>query len=803
MLNTAVGFYNKNPLTRRILVSIILASTVFATLVTGLHLYVNFIEGSRALDVRLRDAESTFLPPLVDAVWRIDKPLIVLNLNSIAQLPFINYLVLNSPHLASIGVGEKSDGPFQEMQRYQLSYQDGMITTNVGELIIQVDRHALYENLGREALVLLALNALKTLIVSLIILSILDRMLFRYLQRLRNTASGLSMECLDERFTLGRDPYGPIDELDEMCQSLESMRIRIEQGVTELRMTKAERERIYRAAGESDTGVIIFNEYGVIRYCNSCFETMLAMLRINLPTSFIDMFVVDGVLQAIDKQLSVRYLVNSLKGDHVVWQQELFLLPLDHPPCWFDVRCISYINDYDDEQQYVLSFQDVTELKNAYVRQRELLEKDSLTGLPSMPVGMEMLRVRLEETNTHNSHLAVFIITLEAYNAVQESYGLHYADLMLLQASELISAIAPVGSLLLRSGEKDFLCAFELQSANARIALGFIDSLNNAFTSSMKVHEHLVHVNHYGGVAISPNDGDKHHTLMQHAMSALHKAQVAHSDNRFYFYEPAMKQESFRRLYIAARIRSGEFLEELDINYQPILKADGSHLIACEALARWNSSELGMIPPTEFIHEAERLHAICLLGEAILQRACIQAVEWLPQAPDGFYISVNISPLQVVDRHFIKIVKNALALAGLPAPALKLEITEQLLLHGENYVEDKLFELKALGVRIAIDDFGSGYASLNYLCQYPFQLLKIDQSFIFKLLEDESSRILVKMIIQMAHNLGLETVAEGIEQPEVQQLLEEMGCDYLQGYLFSLPLPADEFEHYLAKRPII
>ncbi|WP_075171707.1 bifunctional diguanylate cyclase/phosphodiesterase [Neptunomonas phycophila] len=800
MLTTLVGFRNRNPLTLRILISIVLASSVFAAVITGFHLYGKFREDMQTLDVRLRDAESTFLPSIVDAVWRVDKPLVVLNLNAIAQLPFVNYLVINSPDFESIGVGEKSDGPFQTLQRYQLSYQQGDETSTVGELIIQVDRHSIYENIGRDAVILLLLNAFKTLCVSLIILYLMDKMLFRYLRRLRNTASGITMERLSERFTLGRDPDLPVDELDDICQSLESMRIRIEQGVTELRITKAERERVYHAASEGETAVIIFNEYGVIRFYNHQFEGLLDKLTIRLPASLTDMYVIDEVLDSIDTQLSTRSLVNALMGENHAWHKELFLLPPDSPPCWFNLRCVSYLNTYDDEQQYILSIRDVTELKNAYVRQQELVEKDALTGLPSLAVGLDMLQTRLDTSVDHNAHLAVFIVSTNAYKAVQETFGLQYADLMLLQISEIIAHKAPPATLLMRSGESDFLCAFELRSAHARLVLEFLDRLNEAFNAPLYIHDEPVHIDHYGGVAISPNDGITSEDLLQHAMSALYKAKEARSDNRFYFYEPAMKQESVRRLYIAAHIRSGKCAEELEVYFQPILKAGSNQLIACEALARWDSPVLGVIPPTEFIFEAERLHAICQLGESILQRACIQAAKWLPLASKGFYMSVNISPLQVENRDFIKVVKNALAIAQLPPNALKLEVTERLLLNDDSYVEEKMQELKALGVRIAIDDFGSGYASLNYLCQYPFELLKIDQSFISKLLEDRSSRILVKMIIQMAHDLGLETVAEGIEDKQVQELLESMGCDYLQGYLYSVPLPAGDFESYLNQR---
>jgi diguanylate cyclase (GGDEF)-like protein len=783
-------FRRHNPLTIKILLAIVLASSLFATAVTLIHMYSNYRQALTSLDVRLRDAEYAFLPSLLDAVWRVDEPLIDLNLNAINQLPFVDFAILNTPNMDSVAVGERSLGPFTEIKSYNLTYQLGGQLINIGELLVHINKETIYATLGREMIILLILNFIKTLSVSLIIMYILHKLLFRHLNELRKTASSISLDQLNVPFKLGRPTHKEVDELDEVCQSLEGMRIRLAKGVKELQETRAERVRVYQAAMSSKASVFITSGEGLIRFMNQ--ECQRLFDQLGLDARVLD---TDLLLRRIDPHLSLSSIITHQHlHDHFV--KEVFLTTLTEKPIWIEIQCHHYYNGFDSEDQYVFSITDTTELKNAYARQQELTQTDPITQLPNLRMALEHLGNCLNALTQERGHLALVLFSLRAYRPVMESFGLEYADLMMLKSAERISAVLPLTSFLARSGEGEFLCILQFRERNAATLFKLLEDISAQFDLPIKLSQHEVDAHLVGGIATAPNDGDDPETLHKHAMSALYKAKKNTGRDRFYFYEPTLKDGSFRRLFIASRIRSGHCLKEIFVHYQPILSREGRHVVGCEALARWENSELGQISPTEFIAEAERLGEIDTLGEIILMKACFDAKEWQKDLPD-FYVSVNVSPIQLEDDAFVCKVKNALALSGLPPNSLKLEVTEQLYLPGSESILQRLKALTDLGVRIAIDDFGSGYASLNYMCCYPFQTLKIDQAFIKRLTQDKSSQVLVQSVIQISKSLGLDTVAEGVEDLPTQKILEQMGCDYLQGYLYSVPIEPGVFKRLL------
>jgi diguanylate cyclase (GGDEF)-like protein len=779
-----------NPLTIKILFAIVLASSLFATAVTLIHLYSNYRQALSSLDVRLRDAEYAFLPSLVDAVWRVDQQLIDLNLNAINQLPFVEFATLNTPNLNSVVVGERTLSSFTEVKSYNLTYQlDGQLM-DIGELIIHVNKEAIYTSLGREAIILLVLNFIKTLSVSLIIMYILQKLLFRHLNELRKTASSISFDQLNTPFKLGRPFHNEVDELDEVCQSLESMRIRIAKGVRELQETRADRVRVYQAAMALQAAVFITSKEGLIRFMNQ--ECQRLFDQLGLDARVLD---TDLLLRSIDPKLTLANVIEHHDtADH--FAKEVFLTTQAEKPIWIDIHCHQYYNGFDQEEQYVFSITDTTELKNAYARQQELTQTDPITQLPNLRMALEHLSNCLYTLELERSHLALVLLSLRSYRPVMESFGLEYADLMMLKSAERISAVLPLTSFLARSGEGEFLCILPFRERNAATLFNVLENISSQFDTPISISNQTVDAHLVGGVATAPNDGDDSETLHKHAMSALYKAKKKVGKDRFYFYEPTLKDGSFRRLFIASRIRSKDCLKELTVHYQPILSREGRQVVGCEALARWENSELGQIPPTEFIAEAERLGEIDTLGEIVLMKACFDTQEWQTQVP-GLYVSVNVSPIQLEDEAFVRKVENALSISGLPPSSLKLEVTEQLYLPGSEMILQRLKALTDLGVRIAIDDFGSGYASLNYMCCYPFQTLKIDQAFIKRLKEDKSSQVMVQSVIQISKSLGLDTIAEGVEDLATQQMLEQMGCDYLQGYLYSVPIEPAAFSRLL------
>jgi EAL domain-containing protein (putative c-di-GMP-specific phosphodiesterase class I) len=246
-----------------------------------------------------------------------------------------------------------------------------------------------------------------------------------------------------------------------------------------------------------------------------------------------------------------------------------------------------------------------------------------------------------------------------------------------------------------------------------------------------------------------------------------------------------------------SRLRHALKNGELSLHYQPQVGADGGELLGAEALLRWHNPVLGQVPPDKFIPLAEDLGMIHEIGEWILLTACRQAYAWFGERQSPFRMAVNVSPLQLRDGRIVPVVRRVLEQSGLPPAMLELELTEGLLMENPEEKEALLRELKGLGVTLALDDFGTGYSSLSYLRRFPFDILKIDRSFIRDLTTDPDDAELTLSIISMAHSLRLQVVAEGVETLEQLQFLQAHGCDLIQGFYFSKPLPAARFSAWL------
>jgi diguanylate cyclase (GGDEF) domain len=296
---------------------------------------------------------------------------------------------------------------------------------------------------------------------------------------------------------------------------------------------------------------------------------------------------------------------------------------------------------------------------------------------------------------------------------------------------------------------------------------------------------HQVNVGASIGIAIAPTDGDKPDPLMKSADLALYRAKAdGGCDYRFFEVEMDARMQARRALELDLRkaIVNGEF----ELYYQPIIDVKTRQITSCEALLRWHHPERGIVSPVEFIPVAEHTGLIVPLGEWVLRQACAEAVRW----PKHVTIAVNLSPAQFKSRNLVPTVVNALAASGLPAARLELEITEMVLVQDNDGAFAILHQLRDLGIRIAMDDFGTGYSSLGYLRSFPFDKIKIDQSFIQDLPAKQDSVAIVRAVVGLSSSLGITTTAEGVETEEQLASLTAEGCNEFQGFLFSLPKTA-------------
>jgi predicted signal transduction protein with EAL and GGDEF domain len=318
--------------------------------------------------------------------------------------------------------------------------------------------------------------------------------------------------------------------------------------------------------------------------------------------------------------------------------------------------------------------------------------------------------------------------------------------------------------------------------------------LIEAVGASYDIDDHQVIVGASIGIAIAPGDGSEPDALMKNADLALYRAK-ADGGGVYRFFETAMDARMQARHALELDLRKAIVNGEFELYYQPIIDVKTRQVTSCEALVRWHHPERGMVPPLEFIPVAEATGLIVPLGEWVLQQACAEAARW----PKHVTVAVNLSPAQFKSRNLVPTVISALAASGLPANRLELEITEMVLMQENDGAFVILHQLRDLGIRIAMDDFGTGYSSLGYLRSFPFDKIKIDQSFIRDLPGKLDSVAIVRAVVGLSSSLGITTIAEGVETKEQLASVTEEGCKEVQGYLYSWPKPAAEVQKYLAE----
>ncbi len=413
---------------------------------------------------------------------------------------------------------------------------------------------------------------------------------------------------------------------------------------------------------------------------------------------------------------------------------------------------------------------------------------DDATGLPNRA----LLRDRLDgalSRSAPESCLAVLFVDIDQLKVVNESLGHAAGDEALLAVAGRIAAVLrPQDTLARFSGDEFVVVAEHLPSVHqvTELAQAVVDAV--ARPLGLLGHELLpgVSVGVALGTAGSTSDG-----LLRDADLARFRAK-ARGRSRFELFDVAMRDEALARLHLERELRVAADDGQLRVHYQPVLTAWG-RLVSVEALVRWEHPDRGLLPPNDFIPLAEETGLIVGLGTWVLREACRQAAVWRGTAP-GLTVAVNLSTRQLLEPGLAGLVAGILTGAGLPPGALCLELTESALIEDEVRTLECLDELRALGVQIALDDFGTGYSSLLYLRQFPVQILKLDRSFVGGLAENAQDAAIVGSTIELAHALGLQAVAEGVETAQQLEALRRLDCDLMQGYLFSRPLPPGEFE---------
>lgn len=433
----------------------------------------------------------------------------------------------------------------------------------------------------------------------------------------------------------------------------------------------------------------------------------------------------------------------------------------------------------------------------------ELLEKrtvelyhDQLTGLANGALFRERLAQLLEVTGKSGRKVAVAMMDIERFKTINDTFGRQAGDKLLKQLALRLSLDATDDSVLARISDDHFAIAVPgLESARAAAKLPE-ERLARWFAAPYPVGERELRIAARMGLALFPDDGIDQNTLFMHAESALKKAKA--TGERYLFYTREMSHGAAEKLSLENKLRQAIDRQEFVLHYQPKISLATQEVVGVEALLRWRSPDLGLVPPLEFIPLLEETGLILDVGAWALRRAVHDHAAWTAKGVSVPRIAVNVSSMQLRQRDFVDLVQGAIGSAA-GANVIDLEITESCIMEDIEANIDKLRKLRSCGIGIAIDDFGTGYSSLAYLAKLPVDTLKIDRSFIITMLQNVDTMTLVSTMISLGHALKLKVVAEGVDSEEQAKLLRLVRCDEMQGYLYSKPLPGEELIELLQK----
>ncbi len=547
-----------------------------------------------------------------------------------------------------------------------------------------------------------------------------------------------------------------------------------------------EKERLDTALNNMAQGLIMFDSTDRVVVCNDLYIQMYGLSRESVKPgcSFADLL----RCRAEAGELVHRDLGHYRADLAAAMAQGQVMTSILETA---DGREILVTNSPMSDGGRVATHNDITERRRAEAKIAYMAHHDALTDLPNRLRLYQRLRQTLMRLK-RGEQVAVFGLDLDRFKDVNDAYGHAVGDLLLQAVAGRLRQCIRDTDVVARLGGDEF-AIMQVGTSQPIDATSLASRLIEVVGAPYELAGDQVTIELSIGIALAPDDGLDPDQLLKNADMALYRAK-SEGHGLYRFFEPEMDARMQDRRKLEIDLRNAIANSEFELFYQPLVDMQTEHVTGFEALIRWHHPERGIIQPLEFISVAEETGLIVPIGDWVLRQACAEAATW----PSGVKIAVNLSPIQFKSKNLLLSVVSALAASGLSAKRLELEITESALLYDGDATLATLDELRGLGVRISMDDFGTGYSSLSYLRKFPFDKIKIDQSFIFDMSARNDSLAIVRAVIAMGSGLGIATTAEGVETAEQFKQLKLEGCTEVQGYLFSPPRPAAEVKGLLA-----
>lgn len=444
---------------------------------------------------------------------------------------------------------------------------------------------------------------------------------------------------------------------------------------------------------------------------------------------------------------------------------------------------------------FVAAQYDITDMKRYEAELEIRANQDTVTGLANRNLLRDRLSQALAFAARYMHPVWVVHLDLDRFKFINDTLGLSAGDELLKQVARRLEACVRETDTVARLAADEFILVLPERS-NESTAIHTMQRIMDAVAKPYIIEGHEFFMTGSAGMAVYPSDGEDAETLMKHADVAMYRAKET-GRNNYQFYTPAMNERALERLRLEGDLRLALEHQQFELHYQPQVNLHTGRINGMEALVRWQHPTFGMVAPGRFIGLAEETGLIVPLGAWVMRTACRQAKAWLDAGLGELRVAVNLSARQFGQKDLVKSIANILQECGLPPHCLEIELTESMIMTDVEHAIGVLRDLAKLGVQISVDDFGTGYSSLSYLKRLPIDVLKIDQSFVRDISVDPDDAAIVATIISLAHSLRLQVIAEGVETAEQLEFLRRHGCDAMQGYYFSRPVPAGQFEEML------
>lgn len=499
------------------------------------------------------------------------------------------------------------------------------------------------------------------------------------------------------------------------------------------------------------------------------------------PTEFIGQKITDVLPGMVAKKFETH--INKVLQQDEMTSFE-YALNLPQGLVYFEAR-INNLSKYD---QIMVIIRDITEQHKSAELIRQQAHYDSLTLLPNRFLALDRLSQILIEAQRKNEKTAVLFLDLDDFKKVNDSLGHEIGDKLLIESSQRLQSVLRKEDTVGRLGGDEFIILLR-GVEDHHYASKIVEKLLNNFRKSFKINGKELLLTMSIGIAISPENGSTVSDLLRNADTAMYQAKSL-GRNTYSFFTKKMNIIIQRRIAIEEQMYGALQRNEFYLHYQPQFDTKNKYVIGAEALLRWNNPILGNVMPDEFIPIAENTGLIVPIGKFVIEQAVSFLAKWksVSEGKKKLTMAVNLSPSQFRDEGLFSFIKTVLSGENIPPEDLELEITEGLLMSCQLNIADVLAKITNFGIKLSMDDFGTGYSSLSYLRKYPFNVLKIDRSFISGITQNEEDLNVVKATIAMSHSLGLTVIAEGVETPCQLTLLNELGCDIVQGYYLSKPI---------------